>query len=112
MEKTSERRRQERFACGSPLKWAYFNKAEFHNARMCNFSHAGVCFESAEALVPGAAVVVRLEGYRVECVAECSDQSECPWPRSIALGEVKWCRGANDGGPHLFGAGVRFHLPV
>jgi hypothetical protein len=112
MEQTPERRRYERFACGSTLQWAYFNRTQFHNARMSNFSHAGVCFESPEALVPGASVLVRLENYQAECTAECRDKSDCPWPRSIAVGEVKWCRDATDGGPSAFGAGVRFHLPV
>jgi hypothetical protein len=107
-----ERRRHERFACESPVQWAYFNKAQTHGARMCNFSHAGLCLESPEALLPGAAVVIRLGGYRAECRAECRNQSECPWPRSIAVGEVKWCRGSTGEGRPPFGAGVKYHLPV
>lgn len=112
MEKNPERRRHERFDCGSPLKWAYFNKAEFHNSRMCNFSHAGVRFEGPEELVPGATIVVRLEGYRAECKAQCRDRDDCPWPRSIAVGDVKWCQSTNVGGLPSFESGVRFHLPV
>ena len=112
MEKPPERRRYERFACGSPVQWAYFNKAENHNARMRNFSHAGVCLESPEALLPGAAVVVRLAEYRTECTAECRNQPDCPWPRSIAVGDVKWCHGQAGGIRSSFDAGVRFHLPV
>lgn len=111
MQKPPERRRHERFACGSQLKWAYFNKAENHNARMSNFSHAGVSFEGPEALVPGATIVMRLEGYQAECKAQCRDQGDCPWPRSIAVGEVKWCQSANSGVPS-FESGVRFNMPV
>lgn len=109
---TPERRRQERYACGSAGKWAYFNRAEFHSARMFNFSHAGACFESPEALMPGATVVVRLEDYRPECTAQCRGPSDCPWPRSIAVGEVNWCRGASGDRRPAFRAGVRFHLPA
>ncbi len=112
MEKTPERRQHQRYACGSALKWAYFNRTEFHSARMCNFSHAGVRLESPEALVPGATVVLRLEEHRAECMGQCRDQSDCPWPRSIAVGEVKWCRVAATEKLPAFGAGVKFHLPV
>jgi hypothetical protein len=112
MEKTSERRRHERFACGSAVKWAYFNRAEVHAARMCNFSHAGVSFEGPEEIAPGATIVVRLEEYRAGCTPKCPDQGDCPWPRSIAVGEVKWCQSANGGGRFSFESGVRFHLPV
>ncbi|MCU0558977.1 MAG: PilZ domain-containing protein [Desulfobacterales bacterium] len=111
MEKIPERRRHERFACGSTLEWSYFNQAEVHHARMCNFSHAGIGFESPKKLLPGATIVVRLEGYRVECTAQCRDQGDCPWPRSIAVGEVKWCQYAHSGAPS-FESGLRFHLPV
>ncbi len=112
MEKTLGKRRHERFACGSPVQWAYFNKPETHGARMLNFSRAGMRLESRKELVPGAAVVVRLMEYRAECLAGCRNQTDCPWPRSIAVGEVKWCRGAASGPSTSFGAGVKFHLPV
>lgn len=112
MQDSDEKRREERFACGSAVEWAYFNKPEKHNARMRNFSYAGACLESTQALVPGAAIVVRLETYPGECRSDCREQSECPWPRSLILGEVKWCRDITRSRPPRFGVGVKFHLPV
>lgn len=112
MQKNPEKRRHERFACVSEVEWAYFNKAKAHSARMLNFSDAGMCLESPEMLTPGAAVVVRLTEHRAECRAGCRNQTGCPWPRSIAVGEVKWCRNATKRRPSSFGAGVKFHLPV
>lgn len=112
MEHSEDKRREERFSCGSPVEWAYFNRPEKHNARMRNFSYAGVCLESPEALVHGATIVVRLEAYEAECRSDCKDKNACPWPRSLILGEVKWCRDINRSRPSLFGIGVKFHLPV
>jgi hypothetical protein len=107
-----EKRREERFSCGSPVEWAYFNKVEKHNARMRNFSHTGASFECSQALVNGATIMVRLESYQAECRSGCGEKSDCPWPRSVVLGEVKWCRNVSGGGVPLFGVGVKFHLPA
>lgn len=106
-----DKRRDERFACRSPVEWTYFNKAERYSAQMRNFSMAGACFECSQALSQGATILVRLEGYQAECRSECTDINDCPWPRSIVLGEVKWCRGITGSGPLRFGVGVRFHIP-
>jgi hypothetical protein len=105
-----EKRRDMRFACNSPVEWAYFNKPESHSAQMRNFSLAGACFECSQALVYGATVLVRLEGYQPECRSECKGRGDCPWPRFLVLGEVKWCRGISGSIPPRFGVGLKFHL--
>jgi hypothetical protein len=79
---------------------------------MRNFSHDGACFECAQALVNGATIMVRLEAYQAECISACREETDCPWPRSVVLGEVKWCRDLSTSGPPRFGVGVKFHLPV
>jgi hypothetical protein len=112
MEHSEEKRREERFSCGSPVEWAYFNKSEKHNARMRNFSRAGACFESSRAPVHGATILVRLEAYQTDCRSDCREGSDCPWPRSMVLGEVKWCRDIAGSRLPLFGVGVKFQLPV
>ena len=106
-----DKRRNERFTCRSPVEWAYFNKPESYSALMRNFSLTGACFESSQALVHGATVLVRLEGYQAECREDCTERADCPWPRTIVLGEVKWCRGISGSGLARFGVGVKFHLP-
>ena len=111
-ENSEEKRQDERFSCGSPVEWAYFNKPEKHSARMRNFSHAGACFECSQAPIHGATIMVRLEAYQAECRSDCREKSDCPWPRWNVLGEVKWCRGITGSGSPLFGVGVKFHPPV
>jgi hypothetical protein len=112
MEHPPEKRCNERFPCRTPVEWAYFNKPEKHSACMLNFSRNGACFECSEALIHGATIMVRLEAYQAECRAECKMGDECPWPRLMSLGEVKWCQGLPGAGLQRFGVGVKFHLPV
>jgi hypothetical protein len=109
---SEEKRQDERFSCGSPIEWAYFNKPEKHNARMRNFSHTGACFESSQALIHGATIMVRVEDFLADCRSSCTEENACPWQHSIVLGEVKWCRDITGSGLPLFGVGVKFHFPV
>lgn len=102
-----DKRRDDRLACRSPIEWAYFNRPQIQSGVMRNFSHDGASFESTQALVSGATVVVRLENYPAECRSGCSARSSCPWPRSIILGDVKWCRDLSGGGAPRYGVGVK-----
>lgn len=106
-----EKRRDERFACRSPVEWTYFNRPERYSGQMCNFSLNGACFECPQALMKGATILVRLEGHPAECRPECRGGSDCPWPRTMILAEVKWCRGISGSAPPRFGVGVKLHLP-
>lgn len=112
MQSAEENRRDERLDCRSRVAWAYFNRPETHTGVMRNFSHYGASFECSQALVNGATVMVRLETYLPECRSGCQERTECPWPPSIVLGDVKWCRDLSGSGPPRFGVGVKFHLPV
>jgi len=112
MEQPTEKRCNERLPCSTPVEWGYFNKPEKFNARMLNYSRNGVCFECSRAPINGATIQVRLEAYHAECGSECRNNDECPWPRSISLGEVKWCLGLPGIGAQRFGVGVKFHLPI
>jgi hypothetical protein len=109
MDHAEEKRRNDRFACGTPVEWGYFNKSEKHSAKMLNFSHEGICFECSRAPVNGATIMVRLETYQSECRSDCKDEWNCPWPRSIVLGDVKWCHDITSSGLTRFGVGVKFH---
>jgi len=112
MGQPTEKRYNERLSCRAPVEWGYFNKPEKFNARMLNYSRNGVCFECSRAPINGATIRVRLEAYHAECGSECRNNDECPWPRSIGLGEVKWCLGLPGIGAQRFGVGVKFHLPI
>jgi hypothetical protein len=112
MEQPPEKRYGERVPCRTPVEWAYFNQPKKYSARMLNYSQTGACIESAQALINGATILVRLEAYQDECGSECKNSAECAWPRMFSLGEVKWCRNLPGVGAQRFGVGVKFHLPV
>jgi hypothetical protein len=112
MQSDEEKRRNERLACRSPVEWAYFNRPETHTGVMRNFSHYGASFECSQALVNGATVMVRLGTWQPDCRSGCQEKADCPWPPSIVLGDVKWCRDLSGSGPPRFNVGVKFHLQV
>lgn len=109
-----EKREERRYGCRSRVAWTYFNRAEVHQGRLCDFSQAGASFESPEALNAGAAILIRVEDHPAECRPDCRAGGACPWPRSHALGEIKWCRavpaatGPSEG---RFQVGMRFFAP-
>jgi hypothetical protein len=103
----SEKRCEDRQNCEAEVEWAYFNKEDFFNARLLNFSRGGSYMECAQSLIPGATILIRLQA--------CTSSTGEPLSRNIrttALGEVKWCRELCAGQPHRFGIGVRYHIPV
>jgi hypothetical protein len=112
MQDPDEKRCGGRLACRSPIAWAYFNKPETHQGQMLNYSSHGVGFECAQAPFHGATILVRLNAYPAECRAGCQGGPECPWPPSVVLGDVKWCRDLSASGMQRFGVGVKFHLEV
>jgi hypothetical protein len=112
MERSEEKRLDDRLSCRSPVAWTYFNKPETHAGQMRNFSIRGACFECTQAPVQGATIMVRLEAYPAECRSGCLGRRDCPWPPSIVLGDVKWCRDLSSSGPPRFGVGVKFYLQV
>lgn len=103
----SEKRCEDRQHCDAVVEWAYFNKADFFNARLMNFSRGGGYFECAQSLIPGATILIRLQKG-----AFSSGESGSPHMRTTALGEVKWCRELQERQPRRFGIGVRYHIPV
>jgi hypothetical protein len=110
MQRDEEKRRNDRLPCRSPVAWAYFNKAEMHAGQLRDFSSYGASFECSQAPVHGATILLRLENYPSECRSGCQEKTECPWPRSIVLGDVKWCHDMPSSGLPLFGIGVKFHV--
>ena len=102
-----EKRCEDRQKCDAEVKWAYFNKADFFNARLRNFSGGGSYLECAQPLIPGATILIRLQ-------ANVSSNESAPGRilRTTALGEVKWCRELRTEPAHRFGIGVRYHIPV
>jgi len=112
LKENPEKRPSARFEHKSKITLESFEVGVIQEARMLNYSQTGACFESSEALINGATIMVRLEGYPAECGSECKLGDDCPWPRLVSLGEVKWCRHFPEAALQRFGVGVKFHLPV
>jgi len=107
-----EKRQNVRSPCRSRVAWAYFNKDEVHAGQLRDFSSHGASFECFQAPLQGTTILLRLENYPSDCRSGCDEKMVCPWPRSMVVGDVKWCRGLPGSGPPLFGIGVKFHLPT
>jgi hypothetical protein len=103
----SEKRCEDRQHCDAAVEWAYFNKADFFNARLLNFSKGGSYFECAQSPITGATILIRLkkDAYR-------GGLSPSQYMRTTALGEVKWCRELQEPQSRRYGIGVRYHIPV
>ena len=109
MESTGEKRNDRRYACRARVEWSYFNQSGGRPGMMLNFSREGVALETEESLVEGASVVMRLAGDAAGCRPDCDDTAdECPWPRSMLLGHVKWSRRLSGPGPR-WGAGLKIY---
>jgi hypothetical protein len=91
MDHEHEKRNGRRLPCRVQVRWSYFNRAESHAAKTMNYSPEGVGLELDRPLIDGASVVVRLEDDADICRPECADAAECPWLRSMVIGDVRWC---------------------
>ncbi len=103
-----EKRAELRIPCSAAVQWGYFNKKDRYEAQMFNHSKGGVYFESAVTPAPGSTILLRLE----KRPDSCPLGGPCSWPRTIGLGEVKWCRQISEGGVPHYAVGVKYHVPV
>lgn len=109
MESTGEKRNDRRYPCRASVEWSYFNQSGGRSGVMSNFSREGVALETDESLVDGASVVMRLAGDATGCRPDCDDSVECPWPKSMLLGHVKWSRRLSGSEPPRWGAGLKIY---
>ncbi len=56
-----KRRLEIRFDCEAKVKWSYFNKRRYFDAKIINCSPNGNYFESPHEIKPGATILIRLE---------------------------------------------------
>ena len=102
----TEKRSLPRIACRAPVQWSYFNKHEQHSAQMLNHNDTGLYFESSFVLTPGTTVLIRLEARP----SSCPLGGECTWPRTLSVGDVRWCRPLAGSDAPRFGVGVHYHV--
>ena len=55
-----ERRMEERYNCEAKIKWSYFNKSSFYDAKILNFSRNGIYFETPHEIKLGRTVLIRV----------------------------------------------------
>ena len=102
---TENRRKTERYKSEATIKWSYFNKDNFYDAKICNFSQDGVYFETSHRIKPGTTILIRLE----TLTSNNMKSAETVCLRTVSLADVKWCSESLIDGTNNFGIGVR-HL--
>ncbi|MFO7707423.1 MAG: hypothetical protein R6V84_04555 [Desulfobacterales bacterium] len=106
---SAERRRLPRHTQRLPLALSVFNRAGFQGAWLINFSQDGICAESAQQLLPGTSVQLRIDATVPMDDALEREKTVFPGLRTMALGEVKWCRSLGVGCSPRFSIGIRYY---
>ena len=99
------RRRAERYRSDARIKWSYFNKNRFYDAKISNFSQDGIYFETPHKIKPGTTILIRLE----TLTSNNMKSAETVFLRTVSLADVKWCSEASIDTANNYGVGVR-HL--
>ena len=96
-----EKRKSERHDHEVSIVYAYHNSDEFYNAKMCNFSNSGLCFESPAAIEPGADIYVMMDEFVPDAIgSEIYDGY---------LAEVRWCQRLSQVDPTIYHVGVKYY---
>jgi len=100
---TEKRRVEERYNCEARIKWSYFNKGRFYDAKILNLSRNGIYFETPHEIKPGTTILIRVETLPTNILRS----EECLCLRTVSLADVKWCSESSKDGFSNFGVGVR-----
>ena len=100
---TDTRRMEKRYDCEAKIKWSYFNKDRFFDAKILNCSQNGTYFETPHEIKPGVTILIRVENLISKNMR--SDEHLCL--RTVSLADVKWCRDSSKDGNSYFGVGTR-----
>jgi hypothetical protein len=97
----NEKRKSVRHDHEASIVFAYQNSDEFYNAKMCNFSNSGLCFESSAAIEPGSDIYVMMEEFLPDTIgSEIYDGY---------LAEVRWCQRLPQVDPAAYHVGVKYY---
>jgi len=100
----TEKREHVRHNCEADLEWSYFNKAKYYDAKLLNFSEGGVYLETGRELKPGVTIFMKIKMLPSSMI----DSLEHVHPRSMSLGDVKWCVDLSGKGHSCYRVGIRF----
>ena len=104
---TDKRRMEKRYDCEAKIKWFYFNKDRFFDAKILNCSPNGTYFETPHEIKPGATILIRV----VNLISKNMRSDDHLCLRTVSLADVKWCRNSSKEGKSYFGVGAR-HLDL
>ncbi len=104
--KIKEKRRHPRHNCEASIEWCYFHKGSYYDAKLLNFSRGGVYIETAQDIMPGSTIVMRLK----KLLSDKIDSVDHEYPRLVSLGEVEWRTQISGGHRSQYGAGVRYPI--
>ncbi len=108
MQTTAEKRADERQSFVGPIVFSYFNKELCFDAQTLNHCDSGLCFKSDVDLKPGATVYIKAKKFP----PNLSCNTNCRGLRSVALGEIKWCKEIPDPMVHSYEIGVKYYEPA
>ena len=98
-----ERRLSKRCELTMPVDCAYFNSANYHRAKIVNYSEEGMYIESHIPFKPQSSVHFRMRNGTKNC--------KCEKMRMNGIAEVRWCEEISDSQGSLFGIGIKFYPP-
>ena len=105
MENQTEKRSSDRHQQEVPITVAYFNTSRYRPAKMLNYSEGGIYFESDFSFAPRTSIYIRIEK---EMTGLFGSKIQNGF-RSVALGEVKWCKEISKGESGRYGIGVKYY---
>lgn len=104
LEANKEKRMHERSDCKGIIKWSYFNKSNFFNGQLFNFSQNGFYFETSEAIKTGTTIFIQFTKY-FEKNLSSNDRERL---RNVCLGEVIHSNEIPKDDSTCYGVGVKY----
>ena len=104
LEPNNEKRMNERSDCKGIIKWSYFNKSNYFDGELLNFSPKGIYFETSEAIKTGVTIFIQLTKYFPENLS--SNDKELL--RNVCIGEVKHCNEILQNNSTCYGVGINY----
>ena len=104
MTRYDEKREYERYDLDTPIVYAFQDSDQFNPARLCNYCRGGMCFETNNAVEPGADIYIMMEDFLPDSIdADFYDGY---------LAEVRWCQKMMRDNAEEFKVGVKYYQTI
>jgi hypothetical protein len=99
-----EKREFVRYNLDTPIVYAFQDSDQFIPARLCNYCKGGMCFETDNAIEPGADIYIMMENFLEDSIdANFYDGY---------LAEVRWCCQYSPEPSDAFLIGVKYYQTI